>query len=130
MNIEVFFGDFKPAQVVQQDAADIMRQSFERFGKHIRSVNLVVTDVNGPKGEVDKQCRCVVHLKRMAPIVIQDRDNSYVSLLKRVADRAAQTLNQRVDRNQVSYRSRKQAPIAEDSQASRGPGNALLGSGS
>jgi hypothetical protein len=59
---------------------------------------LYVEDVNGPRGGVDKQCRCVLHLRRMPPVVIQDKDESMNALIYRVANRAAYALSQRTDR--------------------------------
>lgn len=107
MDLSVNFGNLKPAKVVQDDVTELITASFERFRSYIRCVSVTVTDINGPRGGVDKQCRCVLQLKRMAPIVIEDRDESFFSLLTRVSNRAAHTLSQRIDRKQTSYRSRK-----------------------
>lgn len=104
MKLDVYFGDFQPAQIVQQDVADLIHDEFDKYQKHIRAVNLFVTDVNGPKGGVDKQCRCVIHLKRMSPVVIQDHDISFVALIRRVAARAKQSLARRVEQRQSSFR--------------------------
>ena len=114
MKFEFYFGDLKPTLIVQQDVEDLMLESFERYSRYIRAVNVVVTDVNGPKGGVDKACRCVVHLKRMSPIVIQDCDSSFVNLLSRVASRAALNLSQKVERKQTSHRSRRSPIPPED----------------
>ncbi len=107
MDLTVYFGNVKTVKNHPDDVSELMRESFERFQSYIRCVTVTFTDVNGPRGGVDKQCRCVLQLKRMAPIVIEDRDGSLVNLVSRVANRASQTLSQRVDRKQTSYRSRK-----------------------
>jgi putative sigma-54 modulation protein len=107
MDLTVYFGNLTTVKTLHDDVSDLMRGSFERFQSYIRCVTVTFTDVNGPKGGIDKQCRCVVQLKRMAPIVIEDRDGSFVNLVTRVASRASQTLSQRIDRKQSSYRSRK-----------------------
>lgn len=121
MDITVYFGDLKPAKVVQEDVASLMLESFERFRSYIRCVSVTVTDINGPKGGIDKQCRCVLQLKRMAPIVVQDRDDSFVTLLNRVANRAAHALSQKIDRKQTSYRSRgRRQPSAGTTLAEEG----------
>ena len=116
MDLTVYFGNLKTSRVVQEDVAELMRESFERFQSYIRCVSMTFTDVNGPRGGVDKQCRCVLQLKRMAPIVIEDRDGSFVSLVNRVASRASLTLSQRVDRKQTSYRSRKRSTWSNQEQ--------------
>lgn len=107
MELSVYFGSMKQDQDVQAGVSELMHESFERYRNYIRCVSVTVTDINGPRGGVDKECRCVVHLKRMSPVVILDRDESFVQLLTRVANRAAHTLSQKVDRKQASFRTRK-----------------------
>lgn len=116
MDLTVYFGNIKTDKLLHDDVTDLMQRSFERFQSYIRCVTVTFSDINGPKGGVDKQCRCVLQLKRMAPIVIEDRDDSFVNLVSRVAFRASQTLSQKVDRKQTSYRARKRVKDP-DSQA-------------
>lgn len=113
MDLSVFFGNVKGVRKLRDDVSDLMHGSFERFQSYIRCVTVTFTDVNGPRGGVDKQCRCVLQLKRMAPIVIEDRDGNIVDLASRVASRASQTLSQRIDRMQTSYRSRKRVQLQD-----------------
>jgi len=77
---------------------EILLSSLERFEHRLRRVSLYLEDTNGPRGGVDKQCRCVLHLTRMPPIVIQDKDESLSSLIYRVANRASYVLSQKADR--------------------------------
>lgn len=107
MDVEVYFGGFKPTQVVRQDVVDMLDDALRRYAKYVRCVSVNVTDVNGPKGGVDKQCRCVVHLKRMPSIVVQDSDASYGMLVNRVIDRVAFAVSERVDKLQTSFRTRR-----------------------
>ena len=69
-----------------------------RFGHLLKHVHLYIEDINGPRGGIDKQCRCLLHLRRMPPIVIQDQDENVGALVHRVADRAAYALSQKADR--------------------------------
>ena len=38
--------------------------SLARFIRHIRSIEILLEDVNGPRGGVDKRCRIDLYLKR------------------------------------------------------------------
>ncbi|WP_146453349.1 hypothetical protein [Rubripirellula tenax] len=107
MMLSTHFGNFKLAPSVKQDVSELMLGAVERFQNRIRKVQVTVRDVHGPKGGIDKQCRCVVHLKRMPSIVIEDADDNYGNLFHRVADRVSYTLSQKVDRVQKGSRSRK-----------------------
>lgn len=112
MMLSTHFGNLEPAQSVKDDFAELMLSSVERFRSRIRNVNVSVRDINGPKGGVDKQCRCVIHLKRMSPIVIEDKDDNLRNLVNRVAERVAYTLSQRIDKVRKGGRSRMPLDVA------------------
>lgn len=80
-----------------RDLETIMRTAIERVTYRVKQICLYIEDVNGPRGGLDKQCRCVVHLRRLPPVVIRDRDVDLYALVHRVADRAAQTLRRKKD---------------------------------
>ncbi len=111
MKLQIYFGELKPNSAVQQDVTNSIESTFEHFRTRIRQVNITFNDANGPKGGVDKECRCVVHLKSMAPIVIQDRDESFINLLNRVLKRAEHTLSERISLAKNSFRTRGSLPM-------------------
>lgn len=76
----------------------VMHKALERFQHLLKQVQLYIEDTNGPRGGVDKQCRCVLHLRRMQPVVIQDQDESVGPLIHRVAERASYALSKKSDR--------------------------------
>lgn len=88
------------------DWASLIQEALGRFDEKIQRVQLVLVDVNGPKGGLDKECRLVIHPRRMPPIVIHDRDSNPGALIHRVAGRASYALGQRIhariERNQRS----------------------------
>lgn len=64
-----------------------------RFGRRVRSVTVRLTDVNGPRGGVDKKCAVAVRLnapKRL--VVIEDVDAEAAIAIDRAADRAARAV--------------------------------------
>jgi hypothetical protein len=56
-----------------------------------QKVNAFFSDLNGPKGGIDKLCRVVVDLKRQPSLVIEDRDSELSHLIDRIIDRVGQT---------------------------------------
>ncbi len=106
MKLSTHFENFEPAQVVKDDFSELMLNAVERFQSRIRKLNVSVRDINGPKGGVDKKCRCVLHLKRMAPIVIEDTADNYLNLVNRVAERVSYTLSQKIDKVRKNSRAR------------------------
>lgn len=98
MNFAVRFGSGQRAGFGDHNIEDILTDSLERFAHRLKQVYLYIEDINGPRGGVDKQCRCVLHLRRMPPVVIQDQDESVRALIHRVANRAAYALSQQAGR--------------------------------
>jgi len=113
MQISTHFGNLEPSASVKNDASELILSAVERFRSRIRKINVSIRDINGPRGGEDKQCRCVVHLKRMSPIVIEETGENYRSLLNRVSDRVSYTLSQRIDRVRTGARraSSRRVPV-------------------
>lgn len=104
MQLTLHFSGGKRSTFGKHDYEGILTHALERFAHRLKQVSLYVEDVNGPRGGIDKQCRCVLHLRKMPPVVIQDQDESMSSLIYRVANRAAYALSQKAER----IKSRKQ----------------------
>lgn len=82
----------------KQRMNEVLDQALRRFRNRIRSVQVFVEDLNGPRGGLDKECRCVVHLKRQPPVVIRDVDDCITTLAYRVANRASHAVSKVVGR--------------------------------
>ena len=121
MNLTLHFNTPQATPTLKTEAVEVLTSALERFASHIRYVMVSVQDVNGPRGGVDKQCRCVLHLKRRPPIVIQDADESILNMLLRVAHRSAYTLSQEIERKQTSYRSRRRRDRKSDDEDASQP---------
>ncbi|QGQ25642.1 hypothetical protein F1728_24470 [Gimesia benthica] len=113
MQINIHFSGGKRSDFGNHDFERVLAGSLERFERRLKSAHLYITDVNGPKGGIDKHCRCVLHLRRMSPIVIQDQDASMNALLYRVANRASYALTQKVDRRNKRKRERVREYLME-----------------
>jgi putative sigma-54 modulation protein len=75
-----------------------LEQALRCLGRRIQKVNAFFSDLNGPKGGIDKLCRVVVHLKRQPSLVIEDRDSELGNLIDRIVDRVGQTATRLLDR--------------------------------
>jgi len=78
-----------------------LQQSLRCLGRRLQKVNAFISDLNGPKGGVDKHCRVVVHLKRQPSLVIEERDSELGSLIDRLIDRLGQTAARLRDRRKT-----------------------------
>ncbi len=85
--------------------------ALQRFASRIRSVRLVVDDINGPRGGIDKTCRVTVGIRGIPVLVISDQDSELAKCLSRVADRLGATVSREVER---LTRVDRQRPVAFD----------------
>jgi hypothetical protein len=110
MQLTIRFSGGKRSDVGDQDYEQVLLSSLERFRHRLKHVYLYIEDVNGPRGGIDKQCRCVLHLRRMPPVVIRDEDANMNALIHRVAKRAAYAMSQKADRKTKRVKQNRSAP--------------------
>ncbi|QEG36334.1 hypothetical protein [Bythopirellula goksoeyrii] len=101
MRLDIRFSGTKHNDCWDEKLETVLLESLEPFQHWVRHVCLYIEDVNGPKGGIDKQCRCVVHLKRMPPVVIQAEGDNLAALTYRIANRTSHTLNQKTNRKKM-----------------------------
>jgi len=74
-----------------------VRQAFGHFAEHIDRVEVRLTDINGPRGGIDKACRIVVRGPGLS-LVVNDQDADAYDAAARVLHRAGHALTRRVKR--------------------------------
>ncbi|MBX9584508.1 MAG: HPF/RaiA family ribosome-associated protein [Gemmataceae bacterium] len=69
-----------------------------RFGDRVGRVAVHLSDVNGPRGGVDKRCQVVVEVLGHGSVVVEETDADLGALIDRAADRVGQAVRRRLDR--------------------------------
>ena len=85
----------------------IMRRfafAFARMQHAIGESHVTLTDVNGPKGGVDKQCRIVVNPNALPPIVVSEKQSTLKLAVDRAIARASLSLTRQLKRKQARYK--------------------------
>lgn len=75
-----------------------IQYALNRFSTQVRTVQVTLSDVNGPKGGQDILCRFKVLLRKRGEVLVGDTDVSIESAVANVADRAARSLGRLLDR--------------------------------
>jgi putative sigma-54 modulation protein len=72
--------------------------SLSRIGKRIRLIEVRLSDINGPRGGIDKRCRVLVHLEQQqgAPIVVEKHGADVFELIDRAIDSVGQSARKRL----------------------------------
>jgi len=98
MHFDIRQKDVRMTQILRDCIARRIEAALERFSSRIRRITLHLSDVNGPRGGVDKLCRVAVQLEGGEPIRTEGRGSEWLSLATEVAKRAAHSLTREVDR--------------------------------
>ncbi len=62
----------------------------------LRRVDVTLSDLNGPRGGVDKRCLIKVSIDGLRPVVVEDIQSDLYLAIDRAADRASRTVLRRM----------------------------------
>ncbi|MGX4640505.1 HPF/RaiA family ribosome-associated protein [Massilia sp. SYSU DXS3249] len=89
--------------------------------EHMRKLVVWLSDINGPRGGVDKRCKIQVQLAGGREIIIDDVEADLYAAIDRAADRADRAVVRQVERTRHFAHTRLPAkgtaPEAEDDDA-------------
>lgn len=97
MNLEIRGRHLKLTQSFRQHVEQRIGFALDRFVDRIRGVVVQVSDVNGPKGGVDKECRVMLTLRESGTLVVSDMGPDFGTALDRAAARAKRKMSRHVD---------------------------------
>jgi hypothetical protein len=80
--------------------------ALSRFDSRIDEVFLVLADLNGPRGGVDKTCRITVRLQNHADVIVTSEAGDIKACLARAAGRAGRSIARLIERRQTNRRRR------------------------
>ncbi|QYF93207.1 HPF/RaiA family ribosome-associated protein [Massilia sp. PAMC28688] len=70
-------------------------------GEHMHKLAVSLSDINGPRGGIDKRCKIQVQLGGGAEVVIEDTEADLYVAIDRAASRADRAVVRRVERRRV-----------------------------
>ena len=96
------------------DVDDVLREhierralmSFSRLAERISRIEIYLSDLNGPRGGVDKHCKIEVHLTNLPLAVLDDLDSDVIRLVDRALARTTRLVSKRLERAQQVHRHR------------------------
>lgn len=69
-----------------------------RFGDEISSVLVRISDVNGPRGGVDKRCQVTVRGRRLSSVIVHDLSGDAYSAVDMAVERAGRAVGRDLER--------------------------------
>ncbi|MFT5225928.1 MAG: putative sigma-54 modulation protein [Polaribacter sp.] len=117
MNIQVKFRNIKRSSAAIKQVGDRLSLAFTRVQDAIQSVSIIISDVNGPKGGIDKLCRISIRSAHLPDIVITENQPRIGAAIDRCIARARQNLSRKLKQNKQSLQKRmklQHLPTADD----------------
>ena len=89
------------SEAIRHYAQRRLKTALGRYRQALESVQVRLTDVNGPRGGIDKHCVVEVRGPALVPIVVRERDADLYAAIDRAAERVDRTVARRLSRNRT-----------------------------
>jgi len=80
--------------------------ALSRFDSKIERVSMVIADVNGPRGGIDKSCSVTVKLRRLPDVRVSSEHTGVEAAIGHAADRVGRAVARAIERDQQHDRRR------------------------
>lgn len=97
MKIDIRSRSLKLTDTLKDYVDRRIRFALGRFSQRLESVRIMLQDLNGPKGGVDKHCKVHIAVLPSFNIIIEEKDAELETAVNRALDRAGRTVARRLD---------------------------------
>jgi putative sigma-54 modulation protein len=98
MNIQIHAQDFSLTEGLREHVARRLAYALNHGIDSVSRIVVRLSDVNGPRGGVDKRCGIEIRLKGSTAVAIEDTEVDLYVAIDRAAERAGRTLDRRLAR--------------------------------
>lgn len=98
MQIEIHAHGFTTTEALREHVTRRLHHAFGCCTDRIFRIMVRLSDINGPRGGVDKRCQIQVRLATLADVVIEDTEADLYVAIDRAAERAGRTAVRRLAR--------------------------------
>jgi ribosome-associated translation inhibitor RaiA len=106
MQITIHARGFQLTDAIENRVRERLWFTLSRITQRVRRVLVTLSDLNGPRGGIDKRCLIEVRLNARRKIIIEDVQPDLYTAIDRATGRAARTVMRRLTMNIT--RSRRQ----------------------
>ena len=92
MQIEIQTHGFTATEALREHVERRLRHAFGCCADRISRIMVRLSDINGPRGGVDKRCQVQVRLATLADVVIEDTEADLYVAIDRATERAVRTV--------------------------------------
>lgn len=117
MQIEIHAHGFTTTEALREHVTRRLQHAFGCCADRITRIMVRLSDINGPRGGVDKRCQIQVRLATLADVVIENTEADLYVAIGRAAERAAKTAVRHLTRQRRPVRSTPHQETASGSPA-------------
>jgi ribosome-associated translation inhibitor RaiA len=96
MQIAIQARGFSLTDALEKHVNNRLGFALSRVTSRLRRVTVRLSDLNGPRGGIDKRCLIQVHLDGLPDVVVEDVQPNVYTAINRAAGRAARTIMRRL----------------------------------
>lgn len=100
MKIDVRARSFGLTDGLREHVKHRLQFTLTRFQERVERICVYLSDINGPRGGVDKECHLEVHLRGLPTLVVKDRQADLYVAIDRASQRAGRSLQRSAQRAQ------------------------------
>jgi putative sigma-54 modulation protein len=98
MKTEVRFRGLEPSDALRDHAAQRIHSHLSRFSNEVTNVLVRISDVNGPKGGLDKRCQVTVRGSRFGSATVDELSGDAYSAVDMAAERIGRSIGRELER--------------------------------
>lgn len=88
--------DFTARGLLKRESERRLHFATDRFQPQIREIGVLLRDVNGPRGGIDKSCKITATLNRGGTLEIEEKRGNFVAAIRAAAKRLRGVLTRRI----------------------------------
>jgi ribosomal subunit interface protein len=111
MQIDIQARQFTLTDALRRHTEHRIRLALTCCDDHIQRVMVRLSDINGPRGGIDKHCHIQIVLAGLPDIIIEDTEADMYVAINRATDRAGRTLVRKINRQQTLLKQGRPLPL-------------------
>ncbi|MCK5433373.1 MAG: HPF/RaiA family ribosome-associated protein, partial [Gammaproteobacteria bacterium] len=104
MIIDIQARNFSLTKALRSYAERRLNLALNSGKDHIHRVVIRLSDINGPRGGVDKKCHLQIQLTGLPDVVVEDTELDMYTSIDRACDRVSRTVVRKLGRQQTLLR--------------------------
>ena len=101
MNISIQAQGFELTEALRAHTLRRLQFSLHWAQRVVKQFQVRLSDINGPKGGLDKRCHLQIQLSNDSDVSIQDTEGDLYVAIDRAIERGKQTITRRLDRKRA-----------------------------